>query len=193
MEPVEATHLTIVGQGGGFPYVTSAGPLKPEFHGLIPQSQDPTPKIGFDLMSGSTLLSGPLDIPFEIVQGVIHSLEVAIGARLLHLLHDPASVCWWNDSVQNATLTFRRRFFQSAGRSGAIDERRFVAHQIEEGNRSHPRRNPDPLSGSGNRRPLTGQSMASRQYPAQEYAVSPRLQIPLKQFHQLAVRWHAMH
>ena len=59
----------------------------------MPQSQDPTPNISFDLVGGETLLSGFFDLVLEVVQGVIQVLRVAIGTRLLHLLHDAAPVC----------------------------------------------------------------------------------------------------
>ena len=94
MQPVETTHLTAVWQRGGLPHVTGSNEVKQEFQGLMTQQQDPTPNIGFDLMGGETLFSRPFDIALEIVQGMIHALRVAIGTRLLHLLHDAAPVCW---------------------------------------------------------------------------------------------------
>jgi hypothetical protein len=72
--------------------------VKQEVEGLMTQSQDPTPNIRFDFVGGETLLSSPLDIVLEVVQGVIQVLRVAIGTRLLHLLHDAAPV--WGREFQ---------------------------------------------------------------------------------------------
>jgi hypothetical protein len=93
MQPVKTTHLTAVGQRGALPYVTGADEVKQEVEGLMTESSDPTPNSGFDLMGGETLLRRSFDIALEVVQGVIQALGVAIGTRLLHLLHDAAPVC----------------------------------------------------------------------------------------------------
>jgi hypothetical protein len=81
-------------QRGALPHDTGADQPKQEVEGLMTQSQNPTPNIGFDLMGGEALFGCPFDLALEVVQGVIQTLGVVIGTRLLHLLHDAAPVCW---------------------------------------------------------------------------------------------------
>src|SRR5215469_16814825 len=90
MQPLQTTDFLAIWQHDGLSHVTGSHQAKQQSQSSMAKLQDPLPNASFRLMRCDALLGRPCHIGFQVVQGELQFIMVAIATGLRHVLHHAA-------------------------------------------------------------------------------------------------------
>src|SRR4029453_7232884 len=90
MKPIQTTDFLSTWQHDSLSHVTGSHQAKQQPQSLMAQLQDPLPNARFRLMCRAALSGRPGHIGFEVIQGELQCIMVAIATGLRHALHHAA-------------------------------------------------------------------------------------------------------